>query len=141
MSQSDASFDIRDSTFVENSAFEGGAVYAWGDVDIDVGRCAFERNRALREGGALKLRNFGSGGSELARFRMNGSALVENGAGSNLFEDRLLGKKTQGGGVLAEGSGLVLEFVDGAFRRNVASNGGALSIRAVGDCIIDQGNE
>ena len=87
------------------------------------------------------MRNFGSGGAELARFRMNASVLEENRAGTNLFENRLFGAKTQGGGIVAEGSGLMLEFVGSVFRRNVASNGGALSIRAVGDCIIDEGNE
>ena len=112
-----------------------------GDVDITMDGCTFESNKAITEGGAIKVRNFISAGDELARFRMTNSIVVENGAGTNLFEDRLYGTETEGGAILAEGSGIELELENNTFKRNLASNGGALSIYAVADCNIDNGNK
>ena len=92
------------------------------------------------EGGAIKVRNYVSAGDELARFRMTNSTVVENEAGTNLFEDRLYGTETHGGAILVEGSGIELELENNMFKRNLASNGGALSIFAIADCNIDNGN-
>ena len=113
----------------------------WGDVDIAIDNCTFQKNRAVTEGGAIKVRNFASSEVGLAYFRMSNSRVVENEAGTNLFEERLYGIETQGGGIFAEGSGIDLDLENNTFRRNLASNGGALSIYAVADCNIDRNNE
>ena len=113
----------------------------WGDVAIEVDDCTFEKNRAVTEGGAAKVQNFASAQFGLAYFQMNNSRVHENEAGTNLFEDRLYGTETQGGGILAEGSGIDLELQNSTFRRNLASNGGALSIYAVAACNIDRNSK
>ena len=132
---------IRSTAFVDNSADEGGAVDVWGDVDITIDDSTFQKNRVVTEGGATKVRNFASAEAGLARFRMNNSRILENEAGTNLFEDRLFGTETQGGGILVEGSGIDLELENNTFRGNLASNGGALSIYTVADCNIHRNNE
>ena len=111
-----------------------------GDVDVAMDDCTFKRNKAITEGGAIKVRSFISAGDELARFRMVDSIITDNGAGTNLFEDRLYGTETEGGAILAEGSGIELELLNNRFKRNLANNGGALSIYAVADCNIAEGN-
>ena len=113
----------------------------WGDVDIEIDDSTFRKNRVVTEGGAIKVRNFASAEVGLARFRMNNSRILKNEAGLNLFEDRLFGTETQGGGILAEGSGIELELENCTFRGNLASNGGALSIYTVADCNIHRNNE
>ena len=115
-------------------------MHVQGDVDVAMDDCTFKRNKAITEGGAIKVRNFVSAGDEMARFRMMNSAVVDNGAGTNLFEDRLYGTGTEGGAILAEGGGIELDLLNNAFNRNTASNGGALSIFAVADCNIAEGN-
>ena len=125
---------------MENAAGEGGAIHTRGDVDVAIDNCKFEENKAMIEGGAVKVRNYASAENELARFRIRNSTIVDNGAGINLSEERLFGTETQGGGILAEGSGVELELVNNMFNSNVASNGGALSIFVVADCNIDGGN-
>ena len=133
-------FDINSTRFVNNSAEDGGAIDVRGDVDVAMDNCTFKGNRALVEGGAIKVRNFRSSGDELSRFRMTNSIVTENGAGTNQFEDRLYGSETQGGAILAEGSGIELELLNNTFKRNMAFNGGALSIYAVAHCNIAEGN-
>ena len=68
---------------------------------------------------------------------MTHNAVISNGAGTNLFEDRLYGTETRGGGIFAEGSGIILELRDNHFKGNNASNGGALNIYTVADFIIE----
>ena len=131
---------INSTEFVDNTANEGGAIHVRGDVDVIIDRCAFKRNRAVIEGGGVKVRNFASATDELVLFRITNSTIVDNAAGNNLFEDRLYGRETQGGAIMAEGNGIELELLNNTFNRNVASNGGALSIYAVAYCNIDQGN-
>ena len=138
LSQHDVLLVIRSSTFLDNSANEGGAMDVWGDVAIEVDDCTFEKNRAVTEGGAVKVRNFASAEVGLAYFQMNNSRVLGNEAGTNLFEDRLFGTETQGGGILAEGSGIDLKLENSTFIGNLASNGGALSIYAVAACNIDR---
>ena len=111
-----------------------------GGVDVTVDGCTFKSNKAITEGGAIKGRNFISGGDELARFRMTNCFVVENRAGANLFDDRLFGKGTKGGAIFAEGSGIELELLNNTFNSNAASNGGGLSIFAIADCNIDYDN-
>ena len=113
----------------------------WGDVAIEVDDCTFQKNRAVTEGGAVKVQNFASAQFGLAYFQMNNSRVLGNEAGTNLFEDRLYGTETQGGGILAEGSGIDLELENSTFRGNLASNGGALSIYAVAACNIDRNSK
>ena len=138
--QNDVMFDINTAKFTNNSAGEGGAIHGRGNVDVTTDNCTFERNRALVDGGAVKVRNFFSSGDDLARFRMTNSTFTENKAGSNLFEDRIYGTETEGGAIVAEGNGIELELLNNTFKRNLASNGGALSIYAVAACNINGGN-
>ena len=72
---------------------------------------------------------------------MSHNIIIENGAGTNLFEDRLYGTETRGGGIFADGSGTILTLRSNQFRGNNASNGGALNIYAVADCNIELNNE
>ena len=111
-----------------------------GDVDVVMDNCIFESNRAITEGGAIKVLSFTSAGDERAQFRMTNSTVVDNKAGTNLFEDRLYGTETHGGGILAEGTGIEMELLGNTFSRNVASNGGAMRIYVVVDCDIGDGN-
>ena len=115
-------------------------MHARGDVDVFMDNCRFKGNRVITEGGAVKARNFISAGDELAQFRMTNSIIVDNQAGTNLVENRLYGTQTEGGAILAEGSGIGVELLNNTFKRNLASNGGALSIFAVADCNIDGSN-
>ena len=131
---------INSTEFVDNTANEGGAVHVRGDVDVIIDRCAFKRNRAVIEGGAVKVRNFASATDELVLFRITNSIATENRAGIELFEDIVLGKETQGGAILAEGNGIELELLNNMFSRNTAFGGGALSIFDVVSCNIEEDN-
>jgi len=99
--ENDARYLVNSCTFTENVADEGGAILTQGDVDVFFHLCTLTDNSALREGGAIKILNFKSGGSELARIEITNCILIGNSAGSNLFEDALYGTQTGGGALLA----------------------------------------
>ena len=105
-----------------------------GNVDLTLSLCNFTRNMVLSEGGAIRVFNVQQGGQR-ARFVMADNNIVGNEAGA-----RKAGETEQaspaGGGIAFEGNGVDLDLRDNIFARNRASQGGALSIRPVGDCNI-----
>lgn len=63
--QNPLGFILKDSTFINNTAFTGGAIHNWGlskgSYTSNIENCTFTNNNATREGGAIQ--NWGNGGS------------------------------------------------------------------------------
>ncbi|GMH38969.1 hypothetical protein BSKO_06867 [Bryopsis sp. KO-2023] len=130
---SSANATIKATTFIRNRADIGGGIYVK-KVDLSLSRCSFEANIARHEGGAMFCQD-----ESLNLIRANKNSIVTmhssnftgNRAGENLSSGRAGGVESinsKGGAVMMSGLGLVSEFKDCHFSKNVASSGGAMYV-------------
>ncbi|GMH38931.1 hypothetical protein BSKO_06829 [Bryopsis sp. KO-2023] len=130
---SSANASIKATSFLGNRAAIGGGIHVQ-QVDLSLSRCAFEVNIARLEGGAMFCQD-----ESLNRIRGNKNSIVTthssnftgNRAGENLKGKRAGGVESinsKGGAVVMSGLGLVSEFKDCHFSKNIASSGGAMYV-------------
>jgi predicted outer membrane repeat protein len=115
--------DAQDSTFVDNSGTDGGAIYAPGQVTST--RSVFSKNKASDRGGAI-FSGTGVSGSDASTFTNNtaaadGGAIYATGSvdivNSTFVGNRATGTTGEGGAVLARGGDISFS----TFLNNTAS--------------------
>ncbi|GMH38933.1 hypothetical protein BSKO_06831 [Bryopsis sp. KO-2023] len=122
---------IKATSFLGNRANDvGGGIYVQ-QVDLSLSRCAFEANVARFQGGAMFCEDESFNlikGNKNSIVTMHSSNFTGNRAGENLSSGGVESITSKGGAVVMSGLGLVSEFKDCHFSKNVASRGGAMYV-------------
>jgi len=135
--QNEVKYNVTHSLFEHNSAQEGGAVHLRAELGAYFTNCTFMHNKAVTEGGAVKILNSLSSGDRRAEITVTSCKFQNNSAGSNIAEDLLLGTQTRGGAAIFDGAGIQLLAEQNTFENNQAAEGGAISVRSIASCKID----
>ena len=54
----DVNLTIQDSQFINGTAYQGGAIYVQGEVNVTIKGVSFSSNKAVTQGGAIYAKNF-----------------------------------------------------------------------------------
>lgn len=133
MGNLDGSPTILDSSFLGNSAQDGGAVFNWVSSAPTIARCLFDGNTAFADGGAINSQPGTAPEIDTCVFRGNvggfGGAMI-NWATTTFVLDSIFEANfaDDRGGAVINISENVLLFQDCVFRGNFAADGGAVTV-------------
>jgi len=123
----DCKCDISNSIFFGNNAEEGGAISTRNAVDLDVMDSQFMNNSATEDGGAVKSEHHALSRGSASLFTFTNCEFENNNAGSDLAEIAVHSISTRGGGILVIGRGQYVRIIGNTFRNNSASEGGGIA--------------
>ncbi|GMH38918.1 hypothetical protein BSKO_06816 [Bryopsis sp. KO-2023] len=133
---SSANATIKAANFTENEANFGGGIFVQ-KVDLSLFHCAFEANIAHFQGGAMFCQDESINlinANKDSIVTAHSSKFTGNKAGENFKGGQAGGVdsiNSKGGAVVISGLGLVSEFKDCYFSKNIASHGGAMYVSDV----------
>jgi len=78
---------IKNSKFNNNTACYAGALYISGETTIDIDKCTFTYNRALRKGGSIVITNMVQGNFVNTKFNYNVANQSNDGYGGVIYLD------------------------------------------------------
>ncbi|MCH7884064.1 MAG: hypothetical protein IIC01_02340 [Planctomycetes bacterium] len=129
----DGSPTIQDSSFVDNFAHDGGAIFNWVSSAPRIARCLFDNNTAVADGGAMNSQPGTAPEIDTCVFRGNeagfGGAMI-NWATTTFVLDSTFEANFADfrGGAVINISENDLLFQDCVFRGNVAADGGGVTV-------------
>eukprot|EP00210_Caulerpa_lentillifera_P003717 g3550.t1 len=119
---------IINSIFYKNQAQEGGAISTRGKVDLEIVETRFVNNSAKVDGGAIKSENHDLSGGSNALFTLHSNIFTNNNAGEDLADKSVQSRANRGGGILVVGQGQYVRITDTTFLNNSALEGGGMAV-------------